>query len=220
MSNCEKYLDLISAYADGELTAQESAEIEAHLANCEECRSILETYRAISAEIIDDMEDVPAGFAAGVMNKVSDYEIKRKNKKNIRKIAGRWIGAAACIAIILFAFPRMPHLGCGASKDAAMESTGSATAGAADTECAMPEDDYFVTMDTTADKSSGSSENGYSQYADPEAAEDIADGADGGTAGGTAGGAGSNDDFKYRGDVGMTVTLYSSEIPAELAESD
>ena len=81
MSNCEKYFDMISAYADDELNEDEKAELESHLSECEECRSILETYREISAEIIQDTEEVPESFAAGVMDKVSSYEKNIKARK-------------------------------------------------------------------------------------------------------------------------------------------
>jgi len=216
VSNCEKYLDMISAYFDGELNGNEKAELEAHLEECEECRSILETYREISAEMIKDTEEVPENFAAGVMDKVASYEKNIKARKQRRNfgIAGRWIGIAACIAIVLVAFPRMPGLGCGASNDAAMEDTGAAmdiVAGAdydmfydggtsGESAPAEPEssmdytvDDSLSFSDTTAD--SIETEN--------EAIEDS-----------------SNGSATQRADVGMVVTLYGGEVPEELINSE
>ncbi len=210
MSNCEKYFDMISAYADDELNEDEKAELEAHLAECEECRSILETYREISAEIIQDTEEVPESFAAGVMDKVASYEknIKAGKQRKNFGIAGRWIGIAACIAIVLVAFPRMPHLGCGASKDAAMESATSGAAmdagadfdmladGATGASPAEPEsavDDSFSYTDTTADSVERESET-------------ITDS--------------SNGSATQRVDIGMVVTVYGGEIPEELLNSE
>ena len=214
MSNCEKYFDMISAYADDELNEAEKAELEAHLAACEECRSILETYREISAEMALDTEEVPEGFSDGVMNKVASYEKNinaRKQRRNLG-IAGRWIGIAACIAIVLVAFPRMPHLGCGASKDAAMENATSGAAmdagadfdmladGATGASPAEPEsamdyavDDSFSYTDTTADSAETES-------------EDIPDS--------------SEENALQRADIGMVVTLYGEEIPEELLNSE
>ena len=211
MSNCEKYLDMISAYFDGEVTDTERAEIEAHLEECAECRSILETYREMSAEIALDTEEVPEGFSAGVMDKIASYE-KNKSSGKLRRnlgIAGRWVGVAACIAIILVAFPRMPHLGCGASKDAAMEN--ASTGAAMDTGAAF---DMF--FDAGTEKSAPAEPEyavdnsfSYSDAADDSVkteSEDMADSANGSAA--------------QRADVGMVVTLYGTEVPEELLNSE
>ena len=74
MSKRKKYLEMISAYADDELNETEKAELEAHLENCEECRSVLEMYREMSAEMLSSAEEVPEGFSDGVMEKVASYE--------------------------------------------------------------------------------------------------------------------------------------------------
>lgn len=209
MSNCEKYLEMISAYADDELNETEKAELEAHLENCEECRSVLEMYREMSAGMLSDAEEVPEGFSDGVMEKVASYEknIGARNKRRNFGIAGRWIGVAACIAIVLVAFPRMPGLGCGASKDAAMETT---TAGA--------------TMDTGADFDMffdvGTEE---SAPAEPESAVDnsfsYTDEAEDSLEPES-----ENDKYapnaSQRADVGMVVTLYGTEVPEELLNSE
>lgn len=41
--NCADVETLLSAYAEGELVAEEAAPIEAHLRDCAECRAFLET---------------------------------------------------------------------------------------------------------------------------------------------------------------------------------
>ena len=209
MSNCEKYLEMISAYADDELNETEKAELEAHLENCEECRSVLEMYREMSAEMLSGAEEVPEGFSDGVMEKVASYEknISARNKRRNFGIAGRWIGVAACIAIVLVAFPRMPGLGCGASKDAAMETTTAGAtmdtgadfdmffdAGTEESAPAEPEyavDNSFSYTDEAEDSLEPESEN--DKYA-PNASQ--------------------------RADVGMVVTLYGAEVPEELLNSE
>ena len=209
MSNCEKYLEMISAYADDELNETEKAELEAHLENCEECRSILETYREMSAEMLSGAEEVPEGFSDGVMEKVASYEknISARNKRRNFGIAGRWIGVAACIAIVLVAFPRMPGLGCGASKDAAMETTTAGAtmdtgadfdmffdAGTEESAPAEPEyavDNSFSYTDEAEDSLEPESEN--DKYA-PNASQSA--------------------------DVGMIVTIYGAEVPEELINSE
>lgn len=211
MSNCEKYLDMISAYADDELNEAEKAELEAHLENCEECRSVLEMYREMSAEMLSDAEEVPEGFSDGVMEKVASYEknISARNKRRNFGIAGRWIGVAACIAIVLVAFPRMPGLGCGASKDADMETT---TAGAT-MDTGADFDMFFdaVTEESAPAEPESAVDNSfsYSDAADDSVkteSEDMADSANGSAA--------------QRADVGMVVTLYGTEVPEELLNSE
>ena len=196
MSNCEKYLDLISAYVDGEVTDTEKTEIEAHLEECAECRSILEAYRAISEEVAFDTEEVPEGFADGVMAKVSSYEKKVKNRRNFG-IAGRYVGIAACIAIILVAFPRMPHLGCGASMDNAKES--APAAGVAD---AVVMESFDMITDEEA-FIEAEIDFSYAEDVTADCADDTE----------RANGSYAADD------VGMWVTLYG-EVPEELISSN
>ncbi|MEX2318050.1 MAG: zf-HC2 domain-containing protein [Pirellulales bacterium] len=48
---CQEVLNQLNARADGELQPEDAAEIEAHLAECDECRSEAETIDAIVAEL-------------------------------------------------------------------------------------------------------------------------------------------------------------------------
>ena len=215
MSKCEKYLDMISEYADGELNAAEKAELEAHLAACEECRSLLETYRSISDTLQLGEEEVPKDFAAGVMEKVDVYEKNAvsKSKKRTLGIAGRWIGIAACIAIVLVAFPRMPGLGCGASSadSATFDTTTGAAAGGAFggvsdaevNESAMPESsvDYSHTDSDDADSFTITTDG---SSADPGASD-------------TENKASPESENM---EIGLVVTIYGGEIPDVLLESE
>lgn len=108
MKMCDKYPEMISAYADGELSGIEKEELEAHLKTCAECRSALEAYRSISMEIAGDMEEPPEDFTEKVMGRVRSGA-RRKRTGRIT----RWAGAAACIALIVLAAPRLANLGCG-----------------------------------------------------------------------------------------------------------
>jgi anti-sigma factor RsiW len=49
----------ISAYADGELTEQEEAQVKSHLANCTECARELALIRSMGAAMADNMRDGP-----------------------------------------------------------------------------------------------------------------------------------------------------------------
>lgn len=190
MTDCEKYTDMLSAYTDGELSEKERIELEKHIESCEECRSALEMYRMISENMAEDSEDVPESFAAGVMDKIEAYEkgnTKRKRSK-LRSSWGRWIGTAACIAVILFAFPKMANLGCGASMDDGADTSGSAIMDKAESGDIADETDGMEADCNGAveEKESTGSTNG------------------------------AFDDADNKSEIGMIVTLYVEELPEEL----
>lgn len=68
---CERVAELLSARLDGELTAQETEELEDHLARCPACRA-LEAQLAALHDSLQDMDELqaPEGFAQGVMEQV------------------------------------------------------------------------------------------------------------------------------------------------------
>ena len=56
--DCNQALEYISAALDGELTAEEVAELDAHLADCPECQALAEEFGILSVAL-SDMEEVP-----------------------------------------------------------------------------------------------------------------------------------------------------------------
>ena len=73
MTNCEAYWDLISAAVDGALTDEERARLDAHLAQCADCRQMYEQMMSMT-EGLGDLESVPDGFLSGVMAEVERTE--------------------------------------------------------------------------------------------------------------------------------------------------
>ena len=57
--DCTAIRPLISYYYDGEVTPEESALVEQHLAGCEDCRRVLAEYRMIGSEMRDLAMPVP-----------------------------------------------------------------------------------------------------------------------------------------------------------------
>ena len=53
MDRCEQYWDLISASLDGGLTAEEQARLDAHLAQCPDCRALWEQLSGLDAELME-----------------------------------------------------------------------------------------------------------------------------------------------------------------------
>ena len=93
--NCERYLDLISARLDGELTAQEEAELNAHLQECPACRAIAQDMNNVHSalSVLGEVE-APEELSQAVMRKV-----KRERATARRRFARRISGLAACLVL-------------------------------------------------------------------------------------------------------------------------
>ncbi len=92
MNDCEKYLEMISAMIDGELSADERAELMTHVSACSSCRSVLSAFTAL-AEEFRSPEPVPAGLCAAVMEKVRQPQGRVIPWR-------RWAALAACLALV------------------------------------------------------------------------------------------------------------------------
>jgi anti-sigma factor RsiW len=74
-SACKSYQMLLSAYADGEVSAAERAQVELHLSGCSDCRARLADLQALSAAVAARLEQQAdeadfAGFADAVMRRI------------------------------------------------------------------------------------------------------------------------------------------------------
>jgi len=103
-------LELISAYADGELTESEIKRVEEHLGSCESCSAILDLYREISVAAFESNVPAPDALCAGVMEKVlsenTEVPAGNANKSKIIRIAlTRYLPVAACLAVMLITLP-------------------------------------------------------------------------------------------------------------------
>lgn len=109
MGTCDEILELISAALDGELTAEEQAQLDAHLAGCPACSALFDDLRTVHAEMADLPElAAPEGFTARVMDAVA-AEGKPEQASNVtefpakrraRGIWKRWGAAAAAVAVV------------------------------------------------------------------------------------------------------------------------
>src|ERR1051326_4393796 len=103
-------LEQLSAYVDGELTQHESVAVEAHVATCAECTSVLAAIRATLAALGALDEPTPSPQDSWALRSAIAKE---------RRIASRgkrmwWLsGAAAAVAvgILTFALVRSPATG-------------------------------------------------------------------------------------------------------------
>ena len=112
MNECVEYLELISAYADDELTESEKRRVKEHLDTCESCSALLELYREISVAAAESSEPAPAELLSGVMEKVrhegKTVKSDNANRRRIIRLAlTRYVPVAACLAVMLLTLPRV-----------------------------------------------------------------------------------------------------------------
>lgn len=79
MDACDE--QLLSAYADGELAAEDRAKVEAHLRECVECRAVLEQIREASRMLreypFDDVRDGELAHVHAAIDDAADRPILR-----------------------------------------------------------------------------------------------------------------------------------------------
>lgn len=129
---------LLDAFVDGELTAAEMAEVQAHLAECPGCQAYVDDALAIRADFpTADSTELPADFTDHIMQAVAKTPQSRPKKQPWGKLAA----AAACLAVIV-----LEQYGAGLSSRNTSNEAAAYTA-----DCAAAES----TVERSADASSG-----------------------------------------------------------------
>ena len=94
--NCEQAMIAMSAYLDGELKKEEQAELTAHLAECEDCRRLLNKLRGAEDAFCEAQAEAPETLHESVMAQIRT-EAKRKEKRPVHIL---WAAAAAAAVIV------------------------------------------------------------------------------------------------------------------------
>ena len=129
---------LLDAFVDGELTAAEMAEVQAHLAECPGCQAYVDDALAIRADFpTAESTELPADFTDHIMQAVAKTPQSRPKKQPWGKLAA----AAACLAVIV-----LVQYGAGLSSRNTSNEAAAYTA-----DCAAAES----TVERSADASSG-----------------------------------------------------------------
>ena len=129
---------LLAAFVDGELTAAEMAEVQAHLAECPGCQAYVDDALAIRADFpTAESTELPADFTDHIMQAVAKTPQSRPKKQPWGKLAA----AAACLAVIV-----LVQYGAGLSSRNTSNEAAAYTA-----DCAAAES----TVERSADASSG-----------------------------------------------------------------
>ena len=103
MSDCEKYIAMISAQADSELSPEEEAELSRHLEKCPSCKRVKDAFAAISDAIDEELVPAPENLAASVMDKINGREKAHHTRLHSWS---RYVAVAACAALIFFSASR------------------------------------------------------------------------------------------------------------------
>lgn len=157
--NIHEHTALLDAFVDGQLTAEEMTEVQAHLAECPDCRAYVDDALTIRASFPTEEEPaLPEGFAGRVMQAVAKAPQSRPKKQPW----GRLAAAAACLALVILVQHGVETSSLSGSTDTAAyaadcETAESTAPRSAETPSATVADDCQP-MDTPADSGGESAE--------------------------------------------------------------
>lgn len=176
MKSCEDYQELISRLIDGELSADEQADVERHIRTCPDCAALYEAFRSLSGALAGDLAEPPAALRENVMAEL------RRDKLRVIGRRRRVIGAfAACLAIVILASvaaPRLLRAGSAAPSSAASTAAARADMAAGAAELAPEAPEPFPGADCAEEEScdAGTSNTAALFSAEDAAQDNAADG--------------------------------------------
>ena len=104
MTHCDKALELISSYLDGDITPSDREFLMSHIASCPSCAEIFNILTG-AEKVISHMEEPPQSLVSSVMDEVRKVEsekkvvpIKRRKKVSLRYMT---LAASAVLALSL-----------------------------------------------------------------------------------------------------------------------
>lgn len=96
MSSCQKYIEQMNSYLDGELPAAQISDLLEHLEECPSCRARFEAMKVVAFEMRHMQRKPPAGLHDNIMQAVRNTDQRRPSS---------WLKAvttiAACAALFL-----------------------------------------------------------------------------------------------------------------------
>lgn len=107
MSYCDESIELISAALDGALSPEEQAKLEAHLAQCPDCKALYEDLSRIHQSLLDlPPVEVPEGLTGRIMDAVAAEAAQPKvvplpQPKRSARPWQRWAVTAAAVAVVI-----------------------------------------------------------------------------------------------------------------------
>lgn len=108
--NCEDYTPLLSAALDDELTGEERAALDAHLAQCPRCRALLEELRAQDRALEELNAEPPAELKSRVMAAVAAEPRRSPAARGSRSLPWKRWGALAAALVLVVGAAALPRL--------------------------------------------------------------------------------------------------------------
>ena len=106
---CDTALELISAKLDGELTAEEAAQLEQHLARCESCRALQTELSAIHSACCDLEVAPPPSLRDNILKNLPPQEKPASKPKIVSIHWKRWTAMVASFALVALAAWQLPR---------------------------------------------------------------------------------------------------------------
>lgn len=102
MINCEKALELINSYIDGDISESDTELLMSHIASCPECAELFSILTGVSESFSENAEP-PEELLSGVMEGVRTVNAERKTISiaRRRKMTLRWVSVAACAVLVV-----------------------------------------------------------------------------------------------------------------------
>ena len=127
MTDCERALELISAELDGELTDGESAWLEAHLADCPDCRALADDFAAMHRLLPALAPEPPAELKDRVLEAVrAEKTVPFPARKRPPGRWKAWVSVAAAAALVFLGGRAvLPSLGMGGGSSGAPPAAGA-----------------------------------------------------------------------------------------------
>lgn len=101
MASCERFIDLICQSLDGSLALEDQQALQQHLEECPECRQLSQELSEIRLELHSwEEQEVPEGFAEGVMSRIRAEEQKPKIVPIWKHSQFKMFGSIAACALI------------------------------------------------------------------------------------------------------------------------
>lgn len=123
--DCEKVLDLLNQYIDGELNADDAELVRAHIETCGSCKKAYGELLELGKIFEEATEDAPAELCGAVMAKVRAQKSVAKRTRFTRRWGG--IAIAAAISLTVLASPAILLVANGGAKASDMAEALSPT---------------------------------------------------------------------------------------------
>lgn len=109
--DCRDAKELLSAYQDGETSAEESRQVEEHLAACEGCRAAQRRMFALDAMIARSETEVSPDFREKLFSRMEAEELLPR-RRSLFSLSFRWalpLAAAAALGLFLLISREAPQ---------------------------------------------------------------------------------------------------------------